>query len=152
MKAAWWSIQALKTSSPGLSSTAQTLPKERTVISPPFSSEVTASAPSSNKADTIKIRAIRRIRTVMAGRLSRAHGPNKFGPSTTFVTRSVLARETAAHIKQHIDIGIDAGILARAGADLEQHSVGFGTIDQMMAVLVTGGKTGTVARLHDRFT
>jgi hypothetical protein len=44
----------------------QTVPRLRTVISPPFSRDVTASAPSSIRATTIRIRLIRRIKTAMA--------------------------------------------------------------------------------------
>jgi hypothetical protein len=52
----------------------QIRPSDRTVISPPFSREVSASAPSSTNAVTIMVRAISRIRTVKASSLSRKRG------------------------------------------------------------------------------
>src|ERR1700722_6952426 len=130
-----------------------TAPSERTVISPPFSSEVTASAPSSINATTIKTRLTRRRAMAMAANYRAGRGETRMAADgiTRSIGRAVLPAEALAGANLHVDIGITARTVLRPGTDFQIDRIGPGFIYKVMPIRFVLGKDGAIARRHALF-
>src|SRR5471030_2411220 len=133
------------------------VPRLRTVSSPPRSSDVTASAPSSIRAATIRIRLTRRITTAMAGQIARPPPPdkNKTEMGLTFMRRirgPIPAPELAVPaVEHHVDVGIAAEIIGTAGADFQIGGIAIRPVDEVVAIGHPLGKGGAVTCAQDLF-